>query len=152
MDEDDLVFYAWGATCNGYWAMVGRTIYVGQKPPANLQDAFAVTRAALDAAVLKLRPGNTAGEAGQAADDVIAASDFDTMCPVTVGGGMGLAMGELPSLHPSDSTTLQPGMVFRVGTEMYLRGRGTITCKSLVAVEADGPRYLIHPPDGIICV
>lgn len=153
IQDGDLVFYAWGASCDGYWAMAGRTVYVGGTPPAEVQEAFRVARESTHRALDALRSGRRAGEVAVAADAVIDGSPFRDMCPGTVGAGMGMSMSEPPGLAPGVETPITPGMVLRVGHEIYLYGRGTVTCKCLVRVGEDGDLvFLIEPAQALICV
>jgi Xaa-Pro aminopeptidase len=150
VEDGDLVFHAWGASCESYWAMAGRSMFVGSYPPDDVRDAFKVSQAALSRALDLLRPGVRCSDVYAAADELLSKSRFDSMCPVILGAGIGLAMNEMPRLASDEKAVLRAGMILRVGYEIYLRGKGTVTSKCLVRIQDAGPQFLIEPPESLL--
>jgi Xaa-Pro aminopeptidase len=115
----EMVFVMGGASVNGYWANIGRTLFVpGGPPPRDARQGLDVADAAQRAGVGRLGPGIPLGEAVRAADAVLAAAGLADRKTYPVFRGLGLRIDERPraaDLH----LILKPGMC--LCAQLYLR-------------------------------
>lgn len=115
----EMVFVMGGASVNGYWANIGRTLFVpGGPPPRDARHGLDVADAAQRAAVGRLGPGIPLGEAVRAADAVLAAAGLADRKTYPVFRGLGLRIDERPRAADLD-LILKPGMC--LCAQLYLR-------------------------------
>jgi Xaa-Pro aminopeptidase len=129
-----------GCIVDGYRSDMTRTVLVGDVPA----DVRRYHRAVLDAqsaAIAALRPGVDGREIDAVARRRIAAEDVEPYGH-GLGHGIGLETHEPPRLRSSESSVLEPGMVFSVEPGIYLPGVTGIRIEDIVVLEADGPRLL----------
>ena len=118
-DPGEMVFVMGGASVNGYWAHIGRTLSVpGGSPPGDAGRGLAVADAAQRAAIRGLGPGIPLGEAVRAADAVLAEAGLADRKTYPVFRGLGLRVDERPRAADVD-LVLRPGMC--LCAQLYLR-------------------------------
>lgn len=118
-DPGEMVFVMGGASVNGYWAHIGRTLFVpGAPPPREAGQGLAVADAAQQAAIRRLGPGIPLGEAVRAADAVLAEAGLADRKTYPVFRGLGLRVDERPRAADLD-LLLKPGMC--LCAQLYLR-------------------------------
>lgn len=151
LEEGDILGVDCGAVLAGWRADAAITIAVGEVDDESRR-LMAVTRAALEAAIERVRAGDRVRCVGAAAEDVVTAAGFSVVRAPT-GHGVGRAASE---------TELRPGMVLRIeamaaagGSETRILEDGwTVVTRDgsrsahfghTVAVTADGYRVLTLP-------
>lgn len=113
IDEGDVVSLDLGCTYKGFVADSAITVIVGKAAP-RMRQMVDVTKAALEAGICKLRPGNLLGEVSHAIQTYIESHGFGVVREY-VGHGVGRAMHEdpqVPNYGPADrGPVLKKGMV-----------------------------------------
>ncbi len=106
----EMAFMMGGASLNGYWANIARTVFVpGGQPRPDAQRVLEVATRAQRAAVNQLAPGVALGEAARAADKVLASEHLAEKKTYPVFRGLGLRIDERPRALDVDMI-LNPGM------------------------------------------
>jgi len=140
----EMVFVMGGASVNGYWANIGRTLFVpGGSPPGDARLALDVAAAAQRAAVERLEPGASLGEAVRAADELLEKAGLADRKTYPVFRGLGLRIDERPRAVDLD-LILRPGMCLCV--QLYLRLPEYIVGRSdSVLITPDGAAVVSDP-------
>ncbi|MGQ0569109.1 MAG: M24 family metallopeptidase [Armatimonadota bacterium] len=140
----EMVFVLGGASVNGYWANLGRTLFIPGGP--RHADAGAVLEVAVraqQAAMGRLAPGIPLGEAIRAADHVLTEAEWIDHKTYPVFRGLGLRIDERPGAWDA-GTTLRPGMC--LCAQLYLRHPEFILGQSdSVLVTENGAEVLSAP-------
>lgn len=136
----DLIFFVWAVCWNGYWALISRTGEVGSVPPV-IKSLHQRVRDAKRAVLEVLRPGTPLAAVFTRAFDAIRP---EASWIVSVGRGIGARMGESPVIAPGNATPLQPGMVLRLGPEVF-GPFGAIGMIDTIAITQDGYDILTRP-------
>jgi Xaa-Pro aminopeptidase len=139
IDSGETVVIDLGARVAGYCSDCTRTFTTGVLP-ADLQQAYAVCRAAQEAALAEVRAG-----ADARALDAIARMEIEAAGNEVVHGlghGVGLEVHELPVLRQTASGSLGAGNVVTVEPGVYLAGRGGVRIEDLVIVTENGAEVL----------
>lgn len=146
----DLLIVDWGASVDGYFSDLTRTLSVGEIHP-DLQNVAHQVVEANTTARAAARPGISAGEVDAAARRVIEHSGFGQFFIHRTGHGLGLETHEEPYITASSSLILQPGMTFTIEPGIYLPGRGGARVEDNILITESGcesfsdlPRELIH--------
>lgn len=130
----ELAFYVWAVNVEGYWALISRSTTIGAPSPAVL-DIIRRVEAAKQAALQSVRARATTAAVFQAA-----AAGFGSRVPqmtFSVGRGIGAGMGETPVIEADGRHQLEPGMVLRLGPEVF-GAFGAIGMIDTIAVTDDG--------------
>ena len=140
----EMVFVMGGASVNGYWANIGRTLFVpGGSPSRSARRGLDVAAAAQRAAVGRLGPGIPLGEAVRAADAVLVEAGLDDRKTYPVFRGLGLRIDERPRAADLD-LILRPGMC--LCAQLYLRLPEAIVGQSdSVLITAHGAALVSDP-------
>lgn len=136
--EGDVVFYVWAVNCEGYWALISRSTFVG-KPGAEAQEVMPLVEEAKRAALDRLRSGVTAATVFDAAARAL--ERHPAVQAFSVGRGIGAQMGETPALVVNSAVPLRAGTVLRLGPEAF-GSFGAIGGIDTVAVTDGGHRVL----------
>jgi Xaa-Pro dipeptidase len=140
----EMVFVMGGASVNGYWANIGRTLFVyGGSPSGEARRGLDVAAAAQRAAVEHLHPGAPLGEAVRAADVVLGAAGLADRKTYPIFRGLGLRIDERPRAVDLD-LILRPGMC--LCAQLYLRLPEFIVGRSdSVLITTDGAEVVSDP-------
>jgi Xaa-Pro aminopeptidase len=142
----EMVFIMGGASVNGYWANLGRTLCVpGGLPPRDARRGLDVADAAQRAAVARLGPGIPLGEAARAAEAVLAQAGLADRKTYPVFRGLGLRIDERPRAVDLD-LILRPGMC--LCAQLYLRLPEFIVGRSDSVLITDGGAAVLSDPRG----
>lgn len=141
----DLVIVDWGATHQGYFSDLTRTLAVGEVDP-ELERVAAVVAEANAAGRAAVHPGLPAGAVDQAARQVIEQAGYGPYFIHRTGHGLGLEVHEPPYLFGENTQPLQPGMTFTVEPGIYLPGRGGVRIEDDVVVTEQGAESLSSLP------
>jgi Xaa-Pro aminopeptidase len=133
----ELVVIDAGCTIDGYASDYTRTFATGPLD-GEAAEAYAVVRAAQEAALGAIHAGLPAVEADAVARRVVEASPFAGTFGHGLGHGLGLDVHELPRMSTETSDVLEPGNVVTVEPGVYLEGRFGIRIEDDVVVTTDG--------------
>jgi methionyl aminopeptidase len=141
LEEGDVLAIDCGAVVQGWHGDAAFTMAVGEVS-AEAARLIEVTRAALEAAVARMAPGNHLGDVGHAVQSVVEAAGMSVVRGYT-GHAIGRAMHEQPDVpnrgRPGRGPRLAVGNVFAVEPMVSLGGPET-------AVDPDG--WTVRTADG----
>jgi methionyl aminopeptidase len=164
LQEGDIVGLDFGVSIEGYFGDAAITVPVGRVSAA-ARRLMEVTKAALDAGIDAVRPGNYVADISGAIQDVAEGAGY-SLVREFVGHGIGRKLHEDPQVPNYRTGTrgvrLQEGLVLAIepmvnegGPEVYVRedgwtaatrdGRLSAHFEHSVAVTADGPYILTLP-------
>jgi Xaa-Pro aminopeptidase len=130
-----------GARVDGYHSDLTRTICLGQ-PDERFTEIYALVLQAQLTAEAAIRGRIVAGEADNAARQVIAEAGYGKQYGHGLGHGVGLAVHEEPFIRQGAEEVLKPGMVFTVEPGVYLPDWGGVRIEDMVLVREDGVEVL----------
>lgn len=150
LSSGDLVVVDWGATYDGYFSDLTRTLAIGEVDPELIHIANVVAEAN-SAGRVSAKPGVMAGVVDQAARAVITAAGYGDYFTHRTGHGLGMETHEQPYIFGENTLLLAEGMTFTVEPGIYLPGRGGVRIEDNMAVTSTGaetlsslPRELYH--------
>jgi Xaa-Pro dipeptidase len=143
--DGDLVIVDWGATYEGYFSDLTRTLAIGNVDTELLKIAELV-RQANAAGRAKSKPGVAAGEVDLAARAVIEAGGYGPEFNHRLGHGLGLEAHEQPYIFSENELSLSEGMSYTIEPGIYLTGRGGVRIEDDVVITADGCECLSSLP------
>ena len=147
--DGSLVTIDWGARLDGYCSDCTRTFAVGDVGPEE-REVYGLVDEARRAGTGALRPGTSGREVDAAARAVIESAGYGEYFGHGLGHGVGLDVHEGPTLSPRGTAEpLQAGMVVTVEPGIYLPGRFGVRIEDLLVVEAQEPRFLTVPAEGL---
>ncbi len=122
---------------DGFFNDLTRTYAVGApQPQAKL--AYAVVRAAQQAAIAAARPGMTCGALDAVARDVIVQAGFGEYFTHRLGHGMGIECHEPPYLCAGNDEVLRPGMCVTIEPGVYVPGQFGVRIEDDVLITEGG--------------
>jgi Xaa-Pro dipeptidase len=148
LQEGDLVTLENSACYNRYHAALFRTACVGRvsdNKAAAVRDACIE---GLEAALQKLRPGNTCADVHNAVQQVVDRHGYTDHFRKRAGYSIGISFapdwgeGNVLSLNHDVHTTLQLGMVFHMPISLCVHGRYTVCASETAIVTSNGARPL----------
>lgn len=144
LSDGDVVVIDIGGTWGvGYHSDCTRTYVVGDDgAPRAAAEAWAVLRAAQEAAVAAVRPGVTAAAIDEVARGVIEDAGFGANFIHRTGHGIGLSLHEEPFIMAGNTLVLEPGMAFSVEPGLYFEGEFGMRLEDIVVVTEDGAESL----------
>lgn len=137
----DAVVVDIGGPVDGWFSDCTRCYVVGEEPEG-YAEAYAVLKAAQQAAVDHVRPGVTAESVDRAARQVITDAGYGDAFIHRTGHGIGLEVHEEPYIVEGNDLVLTEGMTFSIEPGIYLEGRFGMRLEDIVAVTADGVERL----------
>jgi len=138
----DAVVVDFGATFEGYRSDMTRTFCVGGEPTGELARVFGVVARSQARGVAAVHPGIGAKEVDDACRQVIADAGWAERFEHGTGHGVGLDIHEAPTVGPSGTAILVPGVVVTVEPGVYLPGVGGVRIEDTLVVTDDGSRAL----------
>jgi Xaa-Pro dipeptidase len=151
LEKGDLVVVDWGATYDGYYSDITRTLAIGI-PEAELYRIAAVVKEANAAGRAAGRPGVPAGDVDRAARAVIEKAGYGPYFTHRTGHGLGMEEHEEPYMFGENGALLTPGMVYTVEPGIYLPGRAGVRIEDDVLVTADGSQSLSDLPRDLFLI
>ena len=137
----DAVVVDIGGPVDGWFSDCTRCYVVGEEPEG-YAEAYAVLKAAQQAAVDHVRPGVTAESVDRAARQVITDAGYGDAFIHRTGHGIGLEVHEEPYIVEGNDLVLTEGMTFSIEPGIYIEGRFGMRLEDIVAVTADGVERL----------
>jgi len=138
-----------GLRYKGYWADMGRFVFVGPTPEDYKRGTEACWRA-FDKAVEAARPGVPAREVY---DVLVKAEEEAGLFPIEIGGhGIGLDIHEPPAVTATEETLLEPGMCLEIEPCAIMGGfkkdghTGMFHYENLVIITEDGATPVMGLP------
>ncbi len=147
IERGDVVALETCACYNRYHAALFRTVAAGAIPQ-RAEDMYKVCLEGLDAAIEKLRPGNTCADAHNAAQAVIDRAGYTESYRKRTGYSVGISFapdwgeGNILSLFRDVDVPLQPGMVFHVPVALRDYAKFTAAVSETVVVTEGAARTL----------
>jgi Xaa-Pro aminopeptidase len=145
----DPVVMDFGAVFDGYRSDMTRTFCVGGEPQGELARLFSVVAAAQAAGVAAVCPGSESSLVDQACRDLIGDAGWAAAFEHGTGHGVGLDIHEAPSVAPTSTAILTPGVVVTVEPGVYLVGLGGVRIEDTLVVTDDGSRPLTRFPKDV---
>jgi len=133
----DAVMMDVGATYEGYFADLTKTVFVGSAS-AEQREIYDIVIRAQAKAIESVEPGTHASEIDKAARDVIKAAGYGERFIHRTGHGLGLEVHEEPSVTAICKTVLKPGMTFTVEPGIYLPQEFGVRIEDNIAVTDKG--------------
>ncbi len=149
--DGELLTIDWGAIVDDYPSDLTRTFAVGEVSD-ELKNLYDVVRAANEAGVAAVRPGNTCSQVDEAARGVIEAAGYGEYFIHRTGHGLGLEVHEAPSMMTGVADPLVPGMTFTVEPGVYVPDLGGARIEDNIVVTPRGHRLLTSFPRELIQV
>jgi len=135
--KGDVVIMDVGATYDGYFADLTKTVFVGSAS-AKQREIYDIVLRAQEKAIESVKPGIRASEIDKAARDVIKEAGYGERFIHRTGHGLGLEVHEEPSITATCTTVLRPGMTFTVEPGIYLPQEFGVRIEDNVAVTDRG--------------
>jgi len=149
--KGDAVVMDVGATFNGYYADVTRTVFVGEASRKQ-REVYNVVLRAQEAAVKFVKPRVKAREVDETARKIIAEAGYGEFFTHRTGHGLGLEVHEEPYISQTNETVLEPGMTFTVEPGIYLPSKFGVRIEDDVAVTEKGRTVLNKLPKELLVV
>jgi Xaa-Pro aminopeptidase len=138
IDAGTCVAFDFGAVHAGYCSDFGRTVFVGDPPPAYLE-TFELVMAAQAAGIAAMHAGGVTAEAvDAAARRRIVDAGFGAAFRHRLGHGIGMDVHEPPFLDKGDATPLREGMAFTVEPSIIEEGRWFVRVEDVVVARPTG--------------
>jgi Xaa-Pro aminopeptidase len=128
-----------GLVLRGYWADFCRE-FVCAPPDEAQRLACRQIADAVRAGTSAARPGVPANEVARAIANQLPGSALGSMG--RFGHGVGLEIAEPPSLHPADTTELEPGMTLCIEPTAWFEGAGHLVGEQMIVVTDHGAELL----------
>ncbi len=133
LESGDLLVIDWGASVQGYFSDLSRTLALGAIDP-ELETIYRAVRDANHAARQAVKPGATCGQIDAAARETIQAAGYADRFIHRTGHGLGLEAHEPPYIRQDNPDVLEPGMTFTIEPGIYLTGRGGVRIEDDIVV------------------
>jgi Xaa-Pro dipeptidase len=126
-----------GAICDGYFADLTRTVFVGTVS-AKQRKIYETVLRAQENTIEAVRPGIPASQIDKTARGIIETAGYGDRFIHRTGHGLGLEVHEEPSITDNCETVLRPGMTFTVEPGIYLPQEFGVRIEDNIAVSDDG--------------
>jgi len=144
-----------GVILAGYCSDQTRTVWVGSASGAGgkaARDAYEAVKAAQQAAIETVRPGNTVGAVDSAARKVLRKAGIGRYFTHSTGHGVGLEIHEPPRVAAGQTEVLKPGMVITIEPGVYFPGKWGVRIEDMVAVTESGCEVLTPTSKDFVAV
>lgn len=126
-----------GATVDGYFGDLTRTIFVGSAS-AKQREIYDIVLRAQEKAIAVAKPGISASDVDKAARGVIKEAGYGERFTHRIGHGLGIEVHEEPSVTATCKTVLKPGMAFTVEPGIYLPQEFGVRIEDNIAITGEG--------------
>ena len=140
--EDTMVLVDIGCRLDDYCSDQTRTFWVGGKPSDRFQKTMDQVREAQRKAIEAARPGMKVSELYRIAHESFARHGVAELFTHALGHGIGLETHEPPSLGPTATMRLKPGMVVTIEPGIYDPAWGGIRWEHMIVMGEEGARVL----------
>jgi Xaa-Pro dipeptidase len=135
--KGDAVIMDVGATCDGYFGDLTKTVFVGSAS-AKQREIYDIVLRAQTKAIELVKPGIPASDIDKTARNVIKEAGYGERFTHRTGHGLGLEVHEEPSVTATCKTVLKPGMTFTVEPGIYLTQEFGVRIEDNIAVTEEG--------------
>lgn len=145
----DTVILDLSVRLSGYWTDTTNTLVLSASPSTSLITCFSAAKAAFEAVIKELGPGQTCADVEKVARQTL--SGFGFLPQHYLGHQIGTTVNELPRLVSYDSSPIEPGMVFAIEPGAYEGEGGSFGArleKNIVVTET-GCEILSNFPWGL---
>lgn len=149
IEAGELVTLDFGCMYQGYASDMTRTIAVGEVSQ-ELKDIYQVVLKAQEAALEAIKPGLTGQELDTIARDIITEAGYGEHFGHGLGHGVGLEIHERPSVGPTGTENLRPGMIITDEPGIYIDDVGGVRIEDIILVTEDGYQVLSTSPKELI--
>lgn len=133
----DVIIIDWGASNNGYFSDITRTLSLG-KPNQTISNIAKLVQKANKTGRELVKPGKTAGEIDHAVRSVIETHGYGEYFTHRTGHGLGLNAHEPPFIRSGNQRKLQQGMVFTIEPGIYIPQKGGVRIEDDILVTDNG--------------
>jgi len=147
--KGDMVVMDFGCTYEGYFSDVTRGVFVG-KPAPKATELYKAIRDVNAHALEAAKPGNPVNAIDAAAEKRIIELGFRDLMLHRTGHALGLEVHEIPSIAPTETEILQPGMVFAIEPGLYDYSIGGFRIENNIVITEKGYEYLTNSSQDII--
>jgi Xaa-Pro aminopeptidase len=140
-----------GARFKGWCADETRTFYMGDDPPQEFLEVYAVVKEAHDMAAAAFRIGNVAWQVDKVARDIIDAAGYGENFTHCAGHGVGVYIHMPPMICPgrNDPIMAWSDQVVTMEPGIYLEGQWGVRIEDDYAIRRSGPEQYTHFPDDL---
>ncbi|MGG4145557.1 Xaa-Pro peptidase family protein [Paenibacillus algorifonticola] len=146
LKENDFLLIDMGVYKGGYCSDITRTFVIGEgtAEQARIYDAVL---AANHQAIAAAEAGRTLAVVDRAAREAITSRGYGEYFTHRVGHGFGIDIHELPSVHGSNESLIETGLLFTVEPGIYVPGVGGVRIEDDIYIGDDGkPQVLTSFP------
>lgn len=137
IQNGDSVIMDVGATVDGYFGDLTRTVFVGSAS-AKQREIYDIVLRAQEKAIAVAKPGIPASDVDKTARGVIKEAGYGERFTHRIGHGLGLEVHEEPSVTTTCKTVLKPGMAFTVEPGIYLPQEFGVRIEDNIAITGEG--------------
>jgi Xaa-Pro dipeptidase len=137
VQSGDTVAIDWGASHQGYFSDLTRTIAIGTLDE-ELYKIYEAVKLANQSGREIAKPGIPAGDVDRAGRKVIIDAGYGGQFTHRIGHGLGLEAHEDPYMFSENAMILTPGMTFTIEPGIYLPGKGGVRIEDDVVINDDG--------------
>ncbi len=149
IEKEEFVFLEIAGALKRYHAPMMRTVFTGEADATMIAGQNVVLEA-FDAAVELIKPGVAAGDVDALARRVIAESEFGAEQSSRTGYSVGIGLppdwgeGQILSMKPGESRSLQANMTFHLLPWIQIPGKGGVGITETIRVTEDGCEILTN--------
>jgi Xaa-Pro aminopeptidase len=141
LKKNDMVLCDIGALVDGYCSDLTRTFFFGSMTPLGKKVYDTVARAQR-LSIEAVKPGVKTAQIDRIARDEIDRAGYGPRFIHSTGHGVGVEIHEAPTVGPSSTETLEPGMIITVEPGIYLQGWGGVRIEDTLLVTDRGYEIL----------
>jgi Xaa-Pro aminopeptidase len=145
----EVVLCDFGGTMDGYCSDITRCVSLGE-PPVEVVEAYAVLRAAQQAAVRAAVVGTSCEEVDATARRIITEAGWGDNFVHRTGHGIGMEEHEDPYIVEGNHLALAPGHAFSVEPGIYVRGKWGMRLEDIVVASEAGPEPMNHADHALV--
>lgn len=142
LKKNEAVLMDFGCFYEGYTSDMTRSLWHGDKVPAQYTKIWNIVDKARQAGINALRAGVTAGSVDKAARDVIEAAGYGKEFFHTTGHGIGLVVHDAPILRAGSASQIPQNAVVTVEPGIYFAGKWGIRLEDSFLVTKTGAKKL----------